>query len=476
MKTLQIDLIIEELGDLDININPDFLNKDQLDVPILKQVDLLLDAVGEKGLKLTAKGNLPTKVVKEITLCCPTPSDRRFLKNTNRFLEGEQVSVMRARVVSEVGKLLKVSKGKIYLGSMAEAFRSASQAEKFIYLIWQSSKVNLAYFDRMQESSLINGISFILMQVVRDKAKMFREANVYSAFLLDAFPKLADVVEEEIEPSSYFSKDPYDEFEYMVELRLFKNFFVPFGLAEERGVDYGENYECCKTELLESFLMPVDVVDTSIILSKKTFHQFAQRIKKEKLDIDLFYDFCFIYTNFARYPYEPSAIIAKDLVKSKRVIGTAAAAQEAFYTDLSNAAEQTIKHFTRLEVKGGGDRGDEMQKEFLSFVDGIYALLPKDKPFKMLDALMLGSFFLLDILVKVYGIDTMSPDFHGECRKHFDEETVEDIGSSLLHMGDLKKKAKKFKRINAKMEEMVKEALITFVLAVMSMHTYEMDK
>ena len=195
MKTLQIEKIINELNALSIEINPDFLNNDQIDVPILKQVDLLLDAVGDKGLKLTTKGNLPTKVVKEITLCCPAESDEAILEFTNRYLEDEQVVVQRARVVSEVGKLVKVSKGKMHYGAMAEAYRNASKAEKFIYLVWQFGKVNLAYFDRMQEVSIINGVSFVLLQIIRDRPKMFRETNVYSAFLLYAFPQLVDEVE-----------------------------------------------------------------------------------------------------------------------------------------------------------------------------------------------------------------------------------------------------------------------------------------
>ncbi len=476
MKSLQIDLIIEELDELAaVKINPDFLNREQIDVPILKQVDLLLDAVGDKGLKLTTKGNLPTKVVKEITLCCPTLTDGRFLKFTKRFLEEEQVSVMRARVVSEVGKLLKVSKGKISHGTMEEAYKNASQAEKFIYLFWQFKKVNLAYFDRMQETSLVNGISFILLQIVRDKARMFREDNVYTAFLLDAFPRLAETVEEEIEPDSYFSEDPFDEFESMVKIRLFKNFFAPFGFVEERGIGYEKVYECCKTELLEEFILPLDEVDTSIILNKKELRLFAQRIKNEKLDIKLFNDFCFIYAHAARYPLKPSKSIAEDLVKAKRLIGTAAKEQQAFYIDLANATEQTLKYFTQLEVKGGGSRGDSMKSDFLSFIDGLYGALPNDRPHNMMVALQSISFFFIDMLNTVYKIDIATPDFYAECKKHFDEETVEDIGAVIYLMGELQKRAKKFKRINANMETMAKEAITAFVIAVMSIYTYEMD-
>ncbi|PHS38758.1 MAG: hypothetical protein COB07_08020 [Sulfurovum sp.] len=476
MKTLQAELIMEELGDLAININPYFLNKEKIDVPILRQVDLLLDAVGDKGLKLTAKGNLPTKVVKEITLCCPTLSEGHYLKWTKRYLEEEQVPVMRSRLVCEVGKLLKVSKGKIVHSSMSKAYRDASQAEKFIYLVWQFTKLNLGYFDRMQEESLSSGISLIMMQMVRDKPKMFREANVYTAFLMDDFPQLLDAVEEQILPDSYFSEDPYDEFEHMVQIRLFKNFFVPFGLVEEQGVGVSEIHEYAKTDFLETFLLPHNEVNTSNILNKKELRFFKERAKKEKLNIQLFGDFCFIYAHAARYPLKPFSIIAEDLVKGKRIIGTAAKVHEAFYTDLAKATEQTLKYFTQLEVKGGGSRGEGMKNDFLSLIDGLYATLPHDKPHNMMAAMQAIPLFFLDMLSNVHKIDTTSKDFYAECRKHFSAETVEDIAAVLLTMGELEKRAKKFKRINANMETLVKEVIMTFILAVMSIYTYEMDK
>ncbi len=477
MKILEVEKIIEELDEVAaIKINPDFLNKEQIDVPILKQIDLLLDAVGDKGLKLTAKENLPTKVVKEITLCCPSESNKEILEFTNRYLEDEQVSSQRTRIVSEIGKLVKISKGKMHYGSMATAYRSASSSEKFIYLLWQFKKVNLAYFDRMQEASLVNGISYIMLQLVRDKAKMFREPKVYNAFLLEAFPQLVESVEEEIEPISYFSKNPFDEFESMLKLRLFKNFFVPFGLVEERGVNHKEEYECCKTELLEDFLLPFDELDTNVILDKKQFHLFVQRIKKEKLDVQLFHDFCYIYTHAARFPFKPFKMIAEDLVKEKRLIGTASKVQEAFYSDLAKASEHTVKYFTQLEVKGGGSRGESMKSDFLSFIDGLYAILPNDKPHNIMVAMQSISFFFLDMLSNVYKIDIASKDFYVECQKHFDEETVEDIGAVIFVMSELQKRAKKFKRINTNMETMVKEAIVTFVVAVMSIHTDQMER
>ncbi len=477
MKTLQIDKIIEALREIKIEIHPDFLKQESIDVPIIRQVDILLDAVGEKGLKLTNKGNLPTRVVQELTLCCPTLSGSRFLQWTKRFLEEEQVAAQRARVVSEVGKLLKVSKGKIRYGTLAETYRQSSEAEKFIYLLWQFvSRVNLAYFDRAQEVPLINDISLVMLQIVRDRPAMFRDPKVYDAFMLDALPHVMDMIFEEVIPVSYIPGDSVDVFDWMVGLRLFQNFFAPFGLIEERGVDYQETYECRKTPLLDALLKPLDAVDTDVILSKKTLHAFEQRIKKEQLEIDLFHDFCFLYVRGMHAPLKPVSVIVDELITAKRVIGVRADTERKFYTDFAAAIDQTLRYFTRLEVKGGGDRGDEMHRQFLSWIDGLYALLPKQKPFTAIEAMRSTVFFFLDSLTFIYDIDTSDRDFLGQCARYFDEETIQDIGALVITMGDLEKKGKKLKRVNHKFETMAKEALMAFVLAIMSIHTAEMDK
>ena len=477
MKTLEIEKIIKEIDEFtSLKINPDFLNQKHIDAPLLKQVALLLDAVGEKGLKLTAKGNLPTKVVKELTLCCPTLSEERYLQVIKRFLEEEQVPAMRARIICEVGKLLRVSKGKLHYGTLAKAYMEASDAERFIYLLWKFGKINLAYFDNLQEATLINDVSFMILQIVRDRPKMFREPKIYNAFLVDVFPKLLDVIEEEIDPDSYLSKDSFDKFEQMVELRIFKRLLVPFGLVEDKGVAYEEIYECSKTTLLDALLIPIGALDESAILDKKSLHMFEQRIKKEKLDINLFHDFCYIYVQGARYPLRPASVIADDLIVAKRRIGTIATQEKAFYLDLANATEQTLKYFTQLEVKGGGSRGDKMKHQFQSLIDGLYATLPKEKPFKTVEAMRSVTFFFMDMLTNIYGLDLHSQDFYTECKKYFGEEAIEDIGAIVFTMSELERKGIKLKRVNHKLETMVKEALVAFILGVMSIYTDEMDQ
>ena len=127
MKKLPIAKCINDLKETRMIVTLDKLQDTPIDVPIMVQLDILLDAIDEGGLKLTSKGKLPTKVVEQIAKCRPS-SDRVFqLKMAKRFLEDEHVSAQMSRNLATVSKILKVSKNKLMRGSMYEAYRSASK-------------------------------------------------------------------------------------------------------------------------------------------------------------------------------------------------------------------------------------------------------------------------------------------------------------------------------------------------------------
>jgi len=475
VKKLPIEKIMEEMETLGFRVNPDFLKSERVESPILKQVAILMESVGEKGLKLTTKGNLPTAVVKQIAFCDPLPREEFFLQFTKRFIEDEQVSAQRCRAAAEVGKLVKKVKGKLLPGSMAEAYREASEGEKFLYLLWNYGYVNLDYFDRMQESGLVDGLAYAMLQVLRDKPAMYREVKAYNAFLIDMLPDIYDRIEDEILPETIFDNDPLDAFDRLVHVRLFGNFFAPFGLVGERGTGIQETYECIKNPLLDELLQPMLEVNAAAVLDKKKIREFDRRAKNEKIGMDLFEDLSFLFAQGARYPLENPEKLADKIVKLKRVIGTAASIQKAYYTDLAYSTNQTISYFTQLEVKGGGSRADEMESAFISFIDGFYALLPSDKPYNMINKMQIAPFFLLDMMNDVFEVDTMSPNFLELCEKKFSEEAAEDIGTAIFLMSELEKRGRKLKRVNAKMQAMTKEALTAFILAIMSIHSEMMD-
>lgn len=472
MKTLDINNIINEFANIGFIINPAFLKKESVDAPILEQVDLLLQEISDKGLTLTKKGNLPTKVVKSIAFHRPTPSEGRFLKFTKRFLEEEQPAATRTRIVCEIGKLVRKVKGKLVAGAMMSAYMKATDSEKYLYLLYSYSyHANLAYLDRMQEFDEMNGISFALLQLIRDKHVMYRETKVYTAILIDTYPMIGQQVEDEIEPNSYFSDNPYDEFELMVKFRLLSRFYAPFGLVQEHGCGMNELYECQKTELLDSLLLPHDAIDDAKVLNRKLFSQFSQRIKTEKLDIDLFGDFCYLYAQCGKVPLPTSENLADILIREKRLLGTIVQKQKLFYMDFADAIIQMLKQYTQLDGKGA--RSD-LTKGFNSLVDAIFAQLPKSTPYNMFAATQPMTFSLFDLLVVEYKIDPTSTDFMQLCQERFDGEVVEDISALIYMSAQLEKKSKKVKRVNTQLQNMFKDFIRAYLLSVMSIYTYEL--
>ncbi len=107
VKKLNLDDAYEQFDQINLKINPGFLDHSFVNPPVLREIKVLLEAIPEKGLKLTAKGNLPTKLVESITLTSPSLRAQKYLKWTKRFLEEEQLSAIRARTIVEVGGLIK---------------------------------------------------------------------------------------------------------------------------------------------------------------------------------------------------------------------------------------------------------------------------------------------------------------------------------------------------------------------------------
>ncbi len=111
---------LENLQALTLNIKDEFFTYELKDIPLLEGINTLLNTIDAKGLKLTQKGFLPTKVVKSVVEVASTTADERFLKYQTRFYEEEHFSASLVRTVTEVLKLVRVQKGKLFLTKKRE--------------------------------------------------------------------------------------------------------------------------------------------------------------------------------------------------------------------------------------------------------------------------------------------------------------------------------------------------------------------
>jgi hypothetical protein len=443
-----------------------------VDVPVLLHVKLLLEAARDDGIKLTVKGNLPVKIVEQLAKTMPTPSEKRYLHITKRFLEEEQNSALRARALCDIAGLLRKFKGKLLLSNVGEHFLQRLAPEQFLFLLYTHLEFNIGYLDRAQEAPLLNDIQLPVLQLLRDKEKMFRGVDVYSALLLDQYPHLFDLIMENIRPDSIFSEDPMDEFETLLKIRLFKNYLVPFGLAEERGDGYKETYECCKTELLDVLAHGVNAIDFDLVLSKKQIHALTRRIKEEHLNVSLFDDIIFMFSRCITTALPDKGVFAEEMVEYRRFLGTAKATHRDFYETLGSSVIETLRAYTQLDAKGS--RMD-LRDGFESFIDVLFTIVPQNLPLQLFQALNKMPEYLMGWIHTHYKIE-VDREFTQRIEERFNQEVLEDIGHLLMMVSQLQKATKKSKRINAQMQQLAKETLVVFLLAVFSIYTFEMDR
>ena len=461
----------QNLQKIGININDEFFTIEKLNAPLLKGINLLLQSIDSKGLKLTQKGFLPTKIVKNIVEVAATVSEQRFLQVQTRFYEEEHLSANMARIVSEALKLIKIQKGKLLLTKKANEFLSFTPHEQYIVLFNIMLGINISYFDRHQEAMCVHNSSLIMLQLLRDKESDFRTAEVYTALLLDAYPMLEDSINE-LEILHYGEKDKLEIFSSIAETRLFERLFLPLGLIEMQVVKYPEVDKFAKSELLDIFISEKHAINKDLVLSKKLVKNFQDEIRKNKLEINLFEITMYLFAQYTYVPLPPKSSVVDALMLKHPVIGTLKSSYEDFYETLIESVLVTYEEFTQLDTVGASR--DDLMNEYIHMIDALFYLVNATKPFNTVQNLHILPAFIFDILKIHYNLDQFTQDFIVECSKVFNEEFAMDIGQLILLLNKLEKDAKKLKKNKPNFEQGVKEFLQTYMMIVLELRSREL--
>jgi hypothetical protein len=83
------------------------------EAPVTKLFDILVNAIGVKGLKATAKGNLPVKVVQEATLACRSGEEKKLYGAVRSETDFFDLHV--TRLVSVLAGLIRKYQGRFLL-------------------------------------------------------------------------------------------------------------------------------------------------------------------------------------------------------------------------------------------------------------------------------------------------------------------------------------------------------------------------
>lgn len=226
-------------------------DSDYSKIPMQNQIKYFLDLVKKTGeIKLTAKGFLSTKIVKDI-YAQGYLEESLFTSGMYQLCkESDSMTVNLTRLLVELAGLTKKRNGKLSLTKKGE--KVSSNSFKLLNLIFKTitTKFNWAYYDGYGDNQIGQlgfGFSLILLQMYGDTK---RQDTFYAEKYFNAFPDLVDS-----EPPSKFDT-PLESASRCYSLRTFDRFLDYFGLVQIETV--GEKWKpdkyITKTDIFDKLI------------------------------------------------------------------------------------------------------------------------------------------------------------------------------------------------------------------------------
>jgi len=196
--------------------------------PILQLFELLVDAIGEQGLKPTAKGNLPRNFCREAALAYW--GEEKYQSHTryggiNR--EEDFADLHITRLVAELAGLIRKYRGRFILSRdcrrlLTEGGWAAIYPRLFRAYV---EEFNWAYRDGYPELRLIQSAFLFTLYLLTRYGDIPRSQAFYENAFLHAFPMLLD----ELPPNKLFSPD--ETVRHAYTWRALRHFAGFLGLA-----------------------------------------------------------------------------------------------------------------------------------------------------------------------------------------------------------------------------------------------------
>lgn len=228
------------------------------DTEIMQLFIPLVEAIGEDGLKATAKGNLPLKFCKEIRERMRQANSDKNWRNIDLHIGGissetDMGTLHVTRLVAQLAGLIRKYRGKFVLTKKCKEMLNAKTYGNLYFELFKAFAIefNWAYRDRYPEAVIIqHSFAYTLFLLTRfgdhQRPQQFYEDKFLDAFpmVLGMFPETTYSTSEEDAARCYF-------------LRSMDRFAVYFGLAEfvlKSQKKYQEKYLVSKTALLDGFV------------------------------------------------------------------------------------------------------------------------------------------------------------------------------------------------------------------------------
>jgi hypothetical protein len=198
--------------------------------PFLTLFRLLARAMGEGGLKATARGNLPRKLVQEAASAFEGEGgDQRYAPRSIRT-EADFFELHVTRLVAELSGFIRKSKGRFVLrrdGRVAAKDEAAASLYPRLFLIYVRD-FNWAYWDAYPALPFIQQSFLFTLYLLTLHGDQWRPSTYYEDAFLRAFPKVL----EEVAPVSYST--PESLIRSCYSWRVLERFAGFMGLVEIR--------------------------------------------------------------------------------------------------------------------------------------------------------------------------------------------------------------------------------------------------
>ena len=174
--------------------------------PILNLFDLLVEAIGEQGLKPTAKGNLPRKFCREAALSYwgeETLRENTRFGNINR--EEDFLDLHVTRLVAELAGLIRKYKGRFILSRDCRSLLNGEGAPAIYPRLFKAyiEQFNWGYWDGYPEIRFIQSAFLFTLYLFTLYGDTWRPHTFYEDSFLHAFPMIL----QEMPPDSIIAPD-----------------------------------------------------------------------------------------------------------------------------------------------------------------------------------------------------------------------------------------------------------------------------
>jgi yecA family protein len=199
------------------------------EAPILGLFQHLVEGLGEKGLKATAKGNLPRE------FCRQAAQDAARLGRAVQWLEPQRLrsetdymDLHVTRLVAGLAGLVRKYKGRFVLTKKARSMLEKAGLREIYPLLLKTYTIqfNWAYRDRAEELPIIQHAFAYTLYLLDRHGRQWQPHNLYEEAFVKAFPAvLAEVPDRDVYPAERAVRDSY-------RWRTLQHFLEFFGLIE----------------------------------------------------------------------------------------------------------------------------------------------------------------------------------------------------------------------------------------------------